>query len=177
MELSGSKTEANLREAFESKAHLKNLYDSFAYRFAYVGLQQIQDATYDAAKVEGTHVRILYELLYGPIKDTKENLTLLLADQQKMGEEFRACAEVAKEEGFEEAVAFYADTAKIHDEHMDMIKNLADIFANDRVYKKDEAVDWVCVACGYVAREREAPEECPYCEHPVSLFHFRYRDY
>jgi len=177
MELKGSKTEANLLAAFESKAHQKNLYDSFAYRFAYVGLQQVQDATYNAAKLEATHAKILYELLYGPVKDTKENMKMLLEDQQKMGAEFLDCAKVAEKEGLEEAAAFYTDTAKIHDEHMEMLKKFVYIFENDKVYKKDEEVDWVCVACGLVARERNAPEECPYCEHPVSLFHFRYRDF
>ena len=177
MKLEGSKTEANLLAAFESKAHLKNLYDSFAYRFAYVGMQHVQDAIYNAAKLEAAHAGVLYELLYGPVKDTKENMRALLEDQQNMGAELYACAKTAKEEGLEEASAFYAETAKIHDEHMEMLRQLHYIFENDMVYKKDSEVDWVCVACGYVACARNAPEECPYCEHPISLFHFRYRDF
>jgi rubrerythrin len=177
MELKGSKTEANLLAAFESKAHQKNMYDSFAYRFAYVGLQQVQDAIYNAAKLEATHAKILYEFLYGPVKDTKENMKLLLEDQRQIGAAYYECAKIAKEEGFEEAAAYFADTAKIHDEHRDMLEQFVYIFENDKVYKKDEDVDWVCVACGHVARGRNAPEECPYCKHPVSLFHFRYRDF
>jgi len=177
VELKGSKTEANLLAAFESKAHQKNLYDSFAYRFAYEGLQQVQDATYNAAKLEATHTKVLYEFLHGPVKETKENMKMLLEDQQKMGAEFLECSKIAKEEGFDDVAALYADTAKIHDEHMDMLKQFAYIFENDKVYKKDEEVDWVCVACGHVAQAHSAPEECPYCEHPVSLFHFRYRDF
>ena len=54
MELKGSKTEENLREAFASKAFQKNMYDSYAYRFAYSGHQQVQNAMYDAGKVEST---------------------------------------------------------------------------------------------------------------------------
>jgi len=177
MDLKGSKTEANLLAAFESKAHQKNLYDSFAYRFAYVGLQQVQDTTYNASKLEATHAKILYEFLYGPIKDTKHNMKTLLEDQEKLGAEFLECAKVAKEEGLEEAATYYENTAKIHDDHMDMLKQFVDIFENDTVYKKDVDIDWVCVACGLVAQQHSAPEECPYCEHPVSLFHFRYRDF
>jgi len=177
MELKGSKTETNLLAAFESKAHQKNLYDSFAYRFAYVGLQQVQDATYNAAKLEATHAKVLYELLYGPVKETKDNMKTLVEEQQRMGAEYHECAKTAKEEGLEEAAAYYADTAKIHDDYIDMLKQFAYIFENDKVYKKDEEVDWICVACGYVAHNRNAPEECPYCKHPVSLFHFKYRDF
>ena len=177
MELKGTKTEANLLAAFESKAHLKNLYDSYAYRFAYEGMQHIQDATYNAAKIEATHVKVLYELLYGPVKETKENMKMLLEDQQKLAAEYHANAKTAKEEGLEEAAQYYENTAKIHDEHMDMLAKFVHIFETETVYKKDEEVDWVCVACGYVERGRNAPEECPYCIHPQSLFHFRYRDF
>lgn len=173
MELKGSKTEANLLAAFASKAHQKNMYDSYAYRFAYSGHQHIQNATYDAAKLEGTHARILYELLYGPIPETKANVRMLLEDETRMGKELYECAQVAREEGFEEAAACFEETARINDYHMKILEQFLYNLEHDRVFYKDVKADWVCVACGYVVHDRSLPETCPYCEHPKGLLFIR----
>jgi len=173
MELKGSKTEANLLEAFASKAFQKNMYDSYAYRCAYSGYQQVQNAMYDSAKLEGTHAKILYELLHGPIKDTKSNVAMMLEDEIKNGKELNECAQVAKEEGFGEAAAFFEQTAKIHDEHVNIFRQICFNLENDMVFNKDEKVDWICIACGLVVSDRSAPETCSYCDHPRGLFYIR----
>ena len=173
MELKGSQTEANLLKAFESKAHQKNMYDSYAYRFAYSGLQQIQNAMYDAAKLESAHAKIIYEFLYGPVKDTKTNLKMMLEDEIKGGEEMLACAREAREEGFAEAEFCFAETAKIHVDHVKTYEQILCNFESDKVFNKDEAVDWVCVACGLVVHDHSPAETCPYCEHPKGLFYVK----
>ena len=170
MELKGSKTEANLRKAFESKSHQKNLYDSFAYRFAYSGHQQIQNAMYDAAKLEGTHAKILYEFLNGPVKDTKTNIKIMLEDETRVGKEMYECAKTAEEEGLKEAAFIFRETAKIHDEHIKMYRQILYNFENGKVFNKDEKADWVCVACGLTIHDYAPSETCPYCEHPKGLF-------
>ena len=173
MELKGSRTEANLREAFASKAHQKNMYDSYAYRFAYSGHQQIQNALYDAAKLEGTHAKILYEFLYGPVKDTKTNMKMMLEDEIKTGREMYDYAQTAEDEGLEEAAFFFKKTAEIHDDHIETYKQILDNFENEKVFNKDEKVDWVCVACGIVVHDHSPGETCPYCEHPKGLFYIK----
>ena len=177
MELTGSKTEANLQEAFESKAHQKNMYDSYAYRFAYTGHQQIQNALYDAAKVEGTHARILYEFLYGPVKDTKTNMKIMLEDEIKVGKEMHTYAQIAEEEGLEEAAFIFKETAKIHDDHVQTYEQFLDNFENGRVFNKDEKVEWVCIACGMVVHDYSPAETCPYCTHPKGLFYIKSTNY
>ena len=173
MELKGSRTEANLLAAFLCKAHSKNMYDSYAYRCAYSGYQQIQNAMYDSAKVEGTHAKILYEFLYGPVGDTESNVEKMLEDEIIGGKEMCKCVCTANEEGFAEAAFIFAETAKIHDEHVKMYKQILFNFENDRVFTKDEKQDWVCVACGYVAHDNSPGETCPYCEHPKGLFYIK----
>ena len=173
MELKGSKTEANLLTAFGCKAHSKNMYDSFAYRCAYSGLQQIQNTMYDSAKVEGAHAKILYEFLYGPVGDTKSNVKMMLEDEISTGAEMYECARVAKEEGFTEAAFFFEATAKIHDDHIKTYKQILFNLENGKVFTKDEKVDWVCVACGYVVHDNSPNETCPYCEHPKGLFYIK----
>ena len=173
MELKGSKTEANLLAAFASKAHSKNLYDSYAYRFAYAGLQQIQDAMYDAARLQATHAKLLYEALYGPVGETLSNLQILLADEVRMAAELRECAKVAQTENLEEAAVLFEETAKINDEHIVMLHKFIHNYANEQVFQKDEPVDWICIACGLVVHEHAAPETCPYCKHPQGLFYVR----
>ena len=173
MELKGSKTEENLCEAFASKAFQKNMYDSYAYRFAYSGHQQVQNAMYDAGKVESTHARIIYELLNGPVKDTKLNMKIMLGDEAAAGEELRECAVTARIEGFEEAAVYFEETAKVHDEHIIMYQQILYNLENDKVFNKDEKVDWVCVACGIVIHDNSPGETCPYCEHPKGLFYIK----
>ena len=173
MELNGSKTEANLLDAFASKAHQKNMYDSYAYRFAYSGHQQVQNALYDAAKLEGMHAKILYEFLYGPVKDTKSNIKMMLEDEIEGAKEMYECARVAEEEGFEEATYIFEETAKVHDDHIKTYEQFLYNFENEKVFNKDEKVDWVCVACGLVVHDRSPGETCPYCEHPKGLFYIK----
>ena len=177
MELKGSRTEANLREAFASKAFQKNMYDSYAYRFAYSGHQQVQNAMYDAGKVESAHAKIIYELLNGPVGDTKSNMKTMLEDETAVGAELRECAAVARAEGFEEAAPYFEETAKVHDEHVKMYEQILYNFENDKVFDKDEKVDWVCVACGIVIHDHSPGETCPYCEHPKGLFYIKPTNY
>jgi len=173
LELKGSKTEANLLDAFASKAHQKNMYDSYAYRFAYSGHQQVQNALYDAAKLEGMHAKILYEFLYGPVKDTKSNIKMMLEDEIEGAKEMYECARAAEEEGFEEAAYIFEETAKVHDDHIKTYEQFLYNFENEKVFNKDEKVDWVCVACGLVVHDRSPGETCPYCEHPKGLFYIK----
>ena len=173
MDLKGSRTEANLRAAFASKAHSKNMYDSYAYRCAYSGLQQIQDTMYDAARLEATHARILYEFLHGPVQSTAANIRLMLEDEIRLGQELAACAEVARSEGQEEAVFYFEETVRIHNEHIGIYEQILYNLEHDRVFAKDEKRDWICIACGLVVHDRNAPETCPYCEHPKGLFYLR----
>ena len=173
MEFKGSKTEANLTALFASKAFQKNMYDSYAYRFAYSGHQQVQNAMYDAGKVESAHAKIIYELLNGPVKDTKTNLATVIADEIAVGAEYRECAATARAEGLNEAATYFEETAKVHDEHVAMYEQILYNFENDKVFNKDEKVDWVCVACGIVVHDHTPGEECPYCEHPKGLFYIK----
>ena len=171
MELKGSKTEANLLAAFTDKAHAKNMYDSYAYRYAYSGHQHIQNTMYDSAKVEGAHAKILYEFLYGPVTNTQANVKTMLDDEINTGKEMRECAHIAKEEGFAEAAFFFEETAKIHDDHIKTYRKILLNLENNKVFTKDEKVDWVCVACGYAVHDNSPNETCPYCEHPKGLFY------
>ena len=157
-------------EAFASKAFQKNMYDSYAYRFAYSGHQQVQNAMYDAGKVESAHAKIIYEMLNGAVNDTQANLATMIADERGVGADYCKCAVTARAEGFEEAAVYFEETAKVHDEHIAMYAKILHNFENDKVFNKDEQVDWVCVACGIVVHDHSPGETCPYCEHPKGLF-------
>ena len=149
------------------------MYDSYAYRCAYSGYQQIQNTMYDSAKIEGTHARILYEFLWGAVGTTKSNVRMMLEDEISAGEEMYECARTAKEEHFTEAAFVFEETAKIHDEHIKIFKQILFNLENEKVFTKDEKVNWVCVACGYTVHDNSPSETCPYCEHPKGLFYIK----
>ena len=39
-----------------------------------------------------------------------------------------------------------------------------------KVFKKDAAVVWRCINCGYLYEGNEPPKKCPACAHPQSYF-------
>ena len=48
----------------------------------------------------------------------------------------------------------------------DLWKNLS----AGKVFKRDGAVVWRCINCGYLHEAAEAPKLCPACLHPQSYF-------
>jgi tRNA A37 methylthiotransferase MiaB len=44
------------------------------------------------------------------------------------------------------------------------------LFAEGKVFKKENVVTWRCQNCGYLHEGEEAPEKCPACAHPQAHF-------
>ena len=54
---------------------------------------------------------------------------------------------------------------------------LLDNIKEDRVFKKEESVVWVCRNCGHVHVGKVAPKVCPTCNHPQSYFEVKSINY
>jgi rubrerythrin len=54
-----------------------------------------------------------------------------------------------------------------------LLKNVEE----NKVFKKDEKVEWECIHCGYVHFGEEAPDMCPACSHPQSYYELLAENY
>ncbi len=110
-QLSGSRTEANLRAAFTRESEASRRYVYFAQQADVEGHPDIAALFRSAADSESGHaighLDILAEtgdpLTESPIGSTEENLaSAVAAEQQEAEEMYPSFAEVARQEGFSE---------------------------------------------------------------------------
>jgi len=169
-ELKGSKTEANLMAAFAGESQARNKYTFFAAKARAEGYDAIADFFEETARNEMAHARTWFEYFYGD-KTTSENLAeAAKGENYEWTEMYKEFAEVAKAEGFAE-IAFklekVGDIEKIHEDRYLAIRKELDA---GKIFKKDVAVDWMCINCGYVHNGLEAPAKCATCAYPQANF-------
>ena len=75
MNLKGTKTEANLMEAFAGESQARNKYTYYASQAKKEGYNQISDLFIETANNEKEHAKLWFKLLHGDaIPSTVENL-------------------------------------------------------------------------------------------------------
>ena len=101
MELKGSKTEANLKEAFAGESQARNKYTYFASKAKKDGFNQVAAIFEETANNEKEHAKIWFKLLEGGIGSTEENLVAAAAGEKfEWTEMYRGFAEDARKEGY-----------------------------------------------------------------------------
>jgi len=183
MEFKGSKTEKNLLAAFAGESQARNRYTYFASEAKKAGYEQISAIFLDTAENEKEHAKIYFQLLQGGeteiiagypsgvIGETAANLKAAAAGENfEWTTLYQRFADVAKQEGFNEAHQAFTQISKAEKYHearyLALLKNLQ----QGKVFKKDTSTKWHCRNCGYVHEGKEAPEKCPVCAHPRAYF-------
>ncbi len=188
--LKGSQTEKNLLAAFAGESQARNRYTYFAGAARKEGYQQIMGIFLDTAENEKEHAKRFFKLLEGGevqisaaypagvIGSTAENLEAA-ADGEKMewGTLYPEFAEVAKNEGFDEAAYVFTEIGEVEEEHEKRYRKLLENVRNGTVFKRDTEVKWRCRNCGYVHEGKEAPEICPACAHPRAYYEILAENY
>ncbi len=171
MELKGSKTEKNLREAFAGESQARNKYTFFASVAKKAGYEQIAAIFLETADNEKEHAKRILRLIGNEIGTTEENLEAAAGGENhewtSMYPEFE---KVAREEGFNEIADFFREVAEVEEEHEKRFKALLTRVKEGTVFKRDEVVKWKCRNCGYIHEGKEAPKLCPACLHPQSFY-------
>ena len=171
-QLKGTKTEANLLEAFAGESMARNKYTYYASKAKKDGYVQIAALFEETAANEREHAKIWFKYLHdGAVPSTTENL----ADAAE-GENFEwtdmydRMAREAREEGFEDIANKFEMVGAIekHDEerYRKLLKNIED----KKVFSKDGDAIWQCSNCGHIVVGKQAPEICPVCDHSQSYF-------
>ena len=135
MELKGSKTEGNLRDAFARELQAYSSYMYFASAARDSGFEQIADIFLATAENEAEHARHEFEFLSG-VGDIRANLKLALdlehADATK---NYPEAAQVAEEEGFAEIADFFHRMSKVEEKHEKNYLELLETLDKDGVFK------------------------------------------
>jgi rubrerythrin len=190
MELKGSQTEKNLLTAFAGESQARNKYTYFASQAKKEGYEQISAIFEETANQEKEHAKREFKFLEGGeaeisaafpagvIGTTVENLKAAAAGENyETTDMYPGFAKVADEEGFNEIAGIFRSIANAEARHRDRYLALAENIEQEKVFKKDDTVRWVCRNCGYVHESHEAPAVCPACVHPQAHFELEALNY
>ncbi len=180
--LRGTKTEQILINSFAGESMARNRYTFFAKQAKEEGFEQIAEIFRMTAENEKEHAKMFYEYLGETdgkpnetypfiLGSTEENLKSAIEGEHEEWVQLYAEGEkVAKEEGFDEISDTFRHVRRAEEHHEKRFKKLLTNVVNETVFKKEEAIEWMCRECGYVYYGESAPHQCPNCHHPRAYF-------
>ncbi len=177
MDLKGTKTEKNLRDAFAGESQARNKYTYFASVAKKEGYEQIAEIFLKTADNEKEHAKMWFKELKG-IGDTKTNLaTAADGENYEWTDMYEQFAKDAEAEGFVELAKKFRAVGQIEKAHEERYRKLLKNVEMQAVFAKSEEKMWECRNCGHLVIGKEAPEVCPVCNHPQSYFEVRKENY
>ncbi len=177
MELKGTKTEQNLRDAFAGESQARNKYTYFASVAKKEGYEQIAAIFEMTANNEKEHAKLWFKAL-SCLGDTASNLADAAAGENyEWTEMYDQFAKDAEEEGFVELAAQFRMVGAIEKTHEERYRKLLSNIEMQKVFEKAEETIWECRNCGHLIIGKKAPEVCPVCKHPRSYFEVRKENY
>ena len=179
----GSMTEKNLLAAFAGESQARNRYTYFASAARKEGYEQIANIFVETAENEKEHAKVFFKHLQGGevtitagypaglIGKTKANLEAAAAgEKMEWSTLYADFAKVAKKEGFADVARSFEQIAKVEKFHESRYRKLIENVTKKEVFKKNKAVKWHCLNCGYIFEGAKAPKLCPACQHPQSYY-------
>ncbi len=171
----GTKTEANLMEAFAGESQARNKYTYFASKAKKEGFEEIAAIFEETANNEKEHAKIWFKQLEG-IGSTIDNLTAAAnGENGEWTEMYPRMAKEAREEGFNDLAALFEGVAAIEKNHEARYKRLLAAVEEETVFVAEEEVTWICRNCGHEFVGKKAPKVCPVCAHPQAYFEKKVR--
>jgi rubrerythrin len=194
--LVGTKTRENLLKSFAGESQARTRYEMYASIAKKEGYVQISKIFQETADNEYQHAKRFFNFLVEGLGDelptaieinagypvakgtTLENLKAAAAgEKEEWDDMYPAFAEVAKEEGFPEIAAAWLKIAEVEKRHEERYNKLTENVANERVFEREEEVEWICEKCGYVHTGTTPPKTCPSCLHPTAYFELFVENY
>ncbi|MBK5251330.1 MAG: rubrerythrin family protein [Peptostreptococcaceae bacterium] len=189
-ELKGTKTEQNLLKSFAGESQARNRYTFFAEMAIDEGYEQIAEIFEETAYNEKVHADIFFSFLEGgdleitatypagKVGTTAENLNAAaMGENEEWTILYPEFAKVANEEGFPKIASAWKMISKVEKEHEERYSALLKSVEEEKVFAKDETVEWKCRECGYVHSGAKAPGKCPVCAVPQLAFEVRAKNY
>ena len=173
----GTQTEKNLEAAFAGESQARNKYTYFASVAKKEGYEQIAALFLKTAENEKEHAKLWLKELRG-IGTTAENLKVAAdGENYEWTDMYDAFAKTAEEEGFADLAAKFRGVAAIEKHHEERYRALLQNVEMQQVFEKSEVKVWECRNCGHIVVGTKAPDICPVCAHPQSLFEINAENY
>jgi rubrerythrin len=179
----GTQTEKNLLKSFAGESQAARRYRIFAKVARKEGYEQIAALFEETAIQEDSHSKTFFKYLEGgmveitvtypagKIGTTEENLEAAAAgENEEQTELYPEFARIAEDEGFKKISNSFKLIASVEARHEKRYRKLLKNIIDNKVFEKDEEVEWVCRKCGYVHKGKKALKNCPCCEHPQAYF-------
>jgi len=158
------KTTQNLKDAFAGESQASRKYDSFSSKAKEENNKQVAKLFKAASYGEEIHAKNHLKAMNG-VGSTAENLKAAYdGETDEINNMYPDMITSAKEEGNTEAETSFDWAMTVEKEHQGLFKEAEENLGNN------EAVEYyVCGGCGHV-HLNEAPEKCPVCGAPKSMF-------
>ena len=172
-------TVVNLLKAFAGESQARNKYEYFAKTAIKEGYRDIAEHFQRAANNEKTHAKLELALANRMVKNsdeswgsTAENLQMAIdGESYENVTMYPDFAQIAKDEGFNDAARLFKGIGKIEVEHENMFKMLLERLEADAEHtSENEKETWICEICGHVHYGKKAPAKCPVCKHDEKYF-------
>lgn len=172
MELKGSKTEQNLKDAFAGESMARNKYTYYASKAKKEGYNIISAKFEETANNEKEHAKIWFKLLHGgEMPNTITNLKDAAAGENyEWTDMYARMTREAEEEGFTKIAHLFKSVASIEKTHEERYNALLASLVEGTIFNRPTKVIWECGNCGYRVEKTHAPEKCPVCDHPQAYF-------
>lgn len=178
MNLKGTKTEQNLMSAFAGESQARNKYSYFASQAKKEGYTQVAAIFEETANNEKEHAKLWYKLLHGGMGSTEDNLKEAAnGENYEWTDMYSQFAKDAKEERLDHIAFLFEEVGKIEKEHEERYLKLLKNLQEQKVFVKDQEVEWVCRNCGHIHKGAQAPDVCPVCTHPQGYFEVKAQNY
>lgn len=185
--IKGTRTEKNLVTAYLAESTAYTRYTFYAQQANKEGYYPIERVFTETAENEIHHGKVFFKLLEGGVVEvpmdvdagvigtTAENLATAIHEEMVEGVEmYTNAAKVADEEGFPEIAAHFRAIATVENHHRRRFERYLRQVKDNTVWKRDHAIKWQCMVCGYIFEGTEPPKVCPGCDHPYQ--HYRALD-
>ncbi|MHC1690412.1 MAG: rubrerythrin [Bacteroidales bacterium] len=188
--IKGTKTEQNLLKAFAGESQARNRYTYFSSVAKKEGFEQIAAVFAETAEQEKEHAKAFFKFLEGGmveitasypagiIATTKENLAAAAeGENEEWTLLYPSFAETAMAEGFPKVAVAFKMIAKVEAEHEARYKTLLARVEAEKVFEREEEIEWQCRNCGFIHKGKKALENCPACNHPKAYFEPKKNNY
>lgn len=181
--IKGTQTERNLVNSYlnETQAHARYTY--YAQQADKENYFPIGEIFRETAANELRHAKVFFKMLEGGvvevpmsadagiIGDTAKNLEISISEEKKEGvEAYIAFAKVADKEGFTDIASHFRAVADVERTHLARFQRYLQQVNDGTVWKRDHAIIWKCLVCGYEFDGTEPPKVCPSCDHPYQHY-------
>ena len=184
---SESRTKINLMRAFAGESQARNRYTFAAGKAKKMGCWFLYNIFTFTANQEKEHAEIFYNHLKQengnkitidsadyPIDNYDKLEDLLKSAQRNEYDEWETVypefAKIAKEEGFLDVAFSFEKIAEIEKTHGDRFGCFAELLESSKMYEGDEDTEWICLNCGHILKGKNAPKQCPVCQHDQGYF-------